>query len=282
MAKRNNSFNESKLNRFLKEGRGSGVGDEYKPWLCIQDFPSQGRASRVYGWKTGRVHHFFTDIQTKYFYLLEWEDCVKDIREHYPLLETKDIYKDDINLNTFKDKETGFQYILTTTFLITISTPQGNVEVARSIKSASEFEKKHVIEKFEFERRYWASKGIEWGIVTQREIPRIKAKNVQWVHATKNFEGHVTNTDDEARHYCELLCDSLINSTDSIRKVTADFDLKYGLDEGSGLFIFKHLIANKIIKVDMNKEIDMNKPSIEIIKEIKMKGVYNWRNAANS
>jgi hypothetical protein len=83
MAKRRYSFDEATLARFLKEGRGQGAGGSYKPWLTIQDVPSQGRTARPTGWKTGRLHHL-SDIETALFYLLDWEDHVLDIREQFP------------------------------------------------------------------------------------------------------------------------------------------------------------------------------------------------------
>lgn len=87
MVKRNLEWNENKLRRYLEEGRGQGIGKDYKPWLTIQDFPSMGRVSRIYSNKTERVHHFFSDSETRMFYLFHWEDAVIDIREHFPLLD---------------------------------------------------------------------------------------------------------------------------------------------------------------------------------------------------
>jgi hypothetical protein len=42
MAKRRYSFDENKLEKFLKEARGKGHGVEYRPWLTIQDVSSIG------------------------------------------------------------------------------------------------------------------------------------------------------------------------------------------------------------------------------------------------
>ena len=91
MAKRKTDWDENKLNKWIQEGRGQGEGKEYKPWLTVQDFPSKGRVSRIFGWKTKRTHHFFTDTETRYFYLCEWEDDVLDIREHYPLFNCEEV-----------------------------------------------------------------------------------------------------------------------------------------------------------------------------------------------
>ena len=165
MAKRSNNWDSNKLDRWIKEGRGQGEGENYKPWLTIQDFPSMGRVTRVFGWTTNRIHHFFSDTQLKYFYLLDWEERVIDIREHYPLIDLEVVLKNtsDLKLDKFIDKKTKEPYILTTTFLITLLNPDGQKSfAARSIKYASELSKKTTIEKLEIERRYWKSQGIDW------------------------------------------------------------------------------------------------------------------------
>lgn len=41
----------SKIDKWIKEGRGSGVGSDYKPWLNIQDVSSLGRTTRLKGIK---------------------------------------------------------------------------------------------------------------------------------------------------------------------------------------------------------------------------------------
>lgn len=85
MAKRRYDFDEKKLERFMKEGRGQGHGESYRPWLTIQDVSSSGRSSRIHCRKTGREHHFLSDIKTALFLLLDWSDSVTDIREQFPL-----------------------------------------------------------------------------------------------------------------------------------------------------------------------------------------------------
>jgi len=78
MARRKYSVDEALIARYLKEGRGTGFGADYKPWLKIYDVPSLGRSHRLRGIKTGRVHHFLSDIEANLFYLLDWHDAVVD------------------------------------------------------------------------------------------------------------------------------------------------------------------------------------------------------------
>lgn len=101
---------------FIKNERGRDMEkiQEYKAAIKIQDFPSKGRVSRIKGRTTGRLHHLLTDLETNIFYLLDFEEDVIDIKEHYPLLDLMDgeVDLEDINLNKFKNKKTGEQYIL--------------------------------------------------------------------------------------------------------------------------------------------------------------------------
>lgn len=47
MARRRYAFDEDRIALFHKEGRGTGRGDNYKPWLTVQDLRSSGRVHRV-------------------------------------------------------------------------------------------------------------------------------------------------------------------------------------------------------------------------------------------
>lgn len=255
------SWNQDKYNKFIKEGRGQGFGKEYKPWLSIHDFPSKGRVSRVLGWKSKRIHHFFSDMQTIYFYMLEWENSVIDIREHYPLLDIEDAIKDksDLGLEKFKDKESRYPYTLTTNFLITIKNSNNeNIYIARSIKSKLEIEKKKTLERLEIERRYWESKDIDWGIVTQNEIPKVYVRNIEWVHSTLYSYEERGFSKEEINSLGDLLCYCLSTYRQSVRKITADFDKEYNYENGTGLFIFRYLIASKKIKINMMEPININ------------------------
>lgn len=70
MARSKSDWTQVKFERYVKEGRGKGSGKNYKPWITIQDFPSKGRVSRSPGWKSDRIHHFMSDGELRFFYLL--------------------------------------------------------------------------------------------------------------------------------------------------------------------------------------------------------------------
>lgn len=273
MAKRSNNWDANKLDRWVKEGRGQGEGENYKPWLTIQDFPSKGRVTRILGWTTQRIHHFF---------LLDWEERVIDIREHYPLLDLDVVLENtsDLKLEKFTDKKTKEPYIFTTTFLITLINSVGKRNfAARSIKYASELSKKSTIEKLEIERRYWKERGVNWGIVTNKDINSVRAKNIEWVHTAMNFEGNDRLSKEEFSSLLDSILYRFVGNKLSIKEVISGFEMDYSLDVGTGLHLFKYLLADKRIVLDLDKPIKLNDTGVFYIPEIDSKGGYgNVRN----
>lgn len=63
---------------------------KYKPWVQIQDFLSKGIVLCVRGRTTGRIHHLMSNLELRYFYLLDWPEKTTEIREQFPLGEILD------------------------------------------------------------------------------------------------------------------------------------------------------------------------------------------------
>src|SRR5690606_951560 len=78
-------MSEEKIQRWIKEGRGTGSGPNYKPWLTVQDIPANSRRHRVDSAKFGRTLHLFSDIEYAVFLLAEHSPRVVDAQEQYPI-----------------------------------------------------------------------------------------------------------------------------------------------------------------------------------------------------
>lgn len=262
------TWTEAKFNRYIKEGRGQGTGKDFLPWLMTYNVPSLGRRARDPGWKAGRLHHLMSDLETYYFYLLEWSDAVTDIREQFPLLdvEVAQSIALDMGVEYPKDKETNFPFVLTTDFMITIRDGDRILDIARTIKPSKELDKTRVIEKFEIERRYWAAKGIDWGIVTEKEIPTVLAKNIEYLHPAYHLEPTDETSLPQLLLIGDLLKDRLKISKKSIVEITSDFDNELRLIPGICLKVFLHLVARKEIILDMNQKISLSKSAQTILK----------------
>lgn len=181
MAKRERMSKEEK---WISEGRGSGVGADYKPWLTIQDVPSDGRSTRLKGNKINRQYETFSDLERNYIYISEFSDLVVDIREQFPLLPKSEtlVIANELGLKRPTNPNTKKQEVMTTDFLLTVQKGDSFVELARTVKMKDELLDQRVIEKFEIERVYWERRGIDWGIVTELEIPKQMARNLSYIH----------------------------------------------------------------------------------------------------
>jgi len=73
----------------VSAGRGQGEGSAHLPWITEQSFSSSEATSRIFSYKTKRVHHLLSRNKLYYLYLLEWSDKVLDIREQFPLLNVE-------------------------------------------------------------------------------------------------------------------------------------------------------------------------------------------------
>lgn len=252
------------IDKMIKEGRGIGTGSKYMPWLTIQDVPSLGRATRLRGIKTGRQHELLSDMERNYFYLLEYSEDVIDIREQYPLLPIEEtiFIANELGIKHPKNPETGKNIVMTTDFLITIATKDGINEVARTIKSKDDLLDRRIIEKFEIERVFWKKRDIDWGIVTEEEINKIIAHNISFIQGYKDIKNIDSFSEMEVIEVKDLIYEFLKRIVDderSMRSICLEFDNDMNLQKGSGLSIFKYLVINKIIEIDISREIDVNK-----------------------
>ncbi len=258
MAKRKRTQDADKM---LKEGRGTGRGLEYKPWLRIQDVPSIGRATRLKGIKTGRQHEFLSDMERNYFYLLEYSENVIDIREQYPLLPIEEtlIISEELKLDHPKHPKTKENIVMTTDFLITLD---NNVELAKTIKPKDNLLDRRVMEKFEIERVYWERKGIDLGIVTEQEIDKTIAHNISYVQNYRDISNLDCFSNIEKHELKDLIYEFIKRVVDderTMRSICTQFDSDMSLEKGSSLSIFRYLVINKIIEIDITQKIDVNK-----------------------
>lgn len=251
MAKRQTGWTEKKIAKYYKEGRGSGELSGYKPWLTVQDVQSRGRSHRPKGWKTSRIHQLLSDLEFNYFCLLEWAEDVADIREQFPLNREITLnIAESKNINHSVDPQTQTPIVMTTDFLITVRRKSELFYLARTVKHTDELSERQ-IEKFEIERAYWEDQGINWGIVTEKELNSMAIDNIKWLHKSY-FE-----KDSSDQEMINQLLYYLSKQGQTIIKVLSEFDENYKLEQGASLSLFKWLVANKIIKIDIHKKFDL-------------------------
>ncbi|MFL0163958.1 TnsA endonuclease N-terminal domain-containing protein [Candidatus Clostridium helianthi] len=257
----------NKYRKHIKEDRGIGEGADYIPWTKINEFSSKGRATRIMGIKTKRIHHFHSDNQLRAFLIFEWSNKVTDIRECYPLLDLMETVddKDNLALDKFSDSEPGNQFVITTNFLLTLREPDEKIKyIARAIKNCSELNKKITIEKLEIEKRYWRARGIEFKVITDKELDRQLCKNIQWVRETLlDNSGGVEEKD---KLSTQLYFHLSNNKGIIVKDVLKDFESRYDVVKGTALYLFRYLLAIKRITMDMTQPINFNITVMKLLK----------------
>ncbi len=162
-----------KEERKIREGRGTGTGADYKPWIKIREVNSIGTASTVMDYKTGRPVELLSQGEVYYYYILRWEDTVEDIREQFPLeLDRTLEIADKLGIKHPHNRSTR----MTTDLLVTRT--NGTLE-AYSIKAdRGVLEKEREREKLFLEKSYWESKGIPFHICLKEDVNLVYVQNI--------------------------------------------------------------------------------------------------------
>ncbi|MBV5269630.1 MAG: Tn7 transposase TnsA N-terminal domain-containing protein, partial [Afipia sp.] len=180
MARSKYDWTERRIKRFFREGRGTGRGQDYKPWLTTSDVPSLGRTHRIFLTKTSREHHLLSDLEYYAFLKSSFDDDVVDIREQFPLDRTETLAI--AAARGIKHPQVkGVSIVMTTDFLETRVATEGHSEMAIAIKPNEELSKTRTIEKLEIERIYWSRRNIPWFIQSESSLRTTRSLNLEWI-----------------------------------------------------------------------------------------------------
>lgn len=260
MAKSRAVIDRNAIDRFQKEGRGEGRLQDYKPWLTVRDVPSHGKSSRDKGWKTGRTHHFLSTLELLYYLTLEWSLMVVDIREQFPLLPIDDTLAiaDSLGIKHPTHPKTKQPVVLTTDFYISLQNESGTFERTRTVKYAKDLSSRRTLEKLEIERRYWEVRGVDWGIVTEYEIPETLARNVDFLHDAWHLPTRMPESSIAA--VAEFLRRLIAEQHQPLNELTAISDAELNFKGGTSLKVAYYLLASRQWRIDMNVPIDPDQP----------------------
>lgn len=240
----------------IKKGRGSGIEAEYQPWLVIQDFSSLGRVHRIKGWKHGRVHHLFSDLERNVFLHYLYPHSISDIREQFPLLpveETVEIAR-EMRVRHPIDPRTKHPIVMTTDLLTSGCQGSFNTYQPLTVKYFKDLQKTRVLEKLEIERRYWAagSRNLKLKIVTEKQVSCEFVQNMLWIHPFYWQSELYPLTEYEVLKITSLLTQMVLHESLPLRLIAQRADRILRLQAGTSLIVIRHLLANRHWEVDMS------------------------------
>ncbi|MDR7002818.1 TnsA endonuclease N-terminal domain-containing protein [Neobacillus niacini] len=262
MSKKGERIVKFQSNR-IKNGYGQGTGENYKPFIQAHDnkVASDGWITRHKGWKTKRTHHTLSNHERNYLYYLEWLDEVVDIREQFPLFPMKRTEEIADQLGIKHAHYDNVPVVMTTDFVITLRTPNGLIDVVRTVKPGNKLDNR-TLELFEIERRFFNEQGINWEIITECKLPKTLIKNVEWMCEARYLDTR-SGIDEEVVDFINKPLFRNISKDEgetSISKICLRSDKEFGLESGSCMFILQYMLANKKWRTDMNIPIIESKP----------------------
>lgn len=272
-------YNSNKLTSkfiqyYLKNRLWEKDNSEYVPLLNVRSVPTIGKANRIMGWKTGRIHHFLSKLEYAAFYHFDWADEVIDIKEQYPLLPMEILQNIAAEAGIDYPSFAGEPIIMTTDFLVTVKRNDKIIHYARTVKLSTDLTDSKINErllaKFEIEKRFFKSKNIDWAILTEKDFSDVFVNNINILHSNKIINTQTTLE----KQYIFAMYKYII---ENIEKATSkDIPIAYTLtqlskDLNTNLsdinIIFLKAIASKIIVFDIyNVPLDINILTINDIK----------------
>lgn len=240
---------EKKIASRLAKGAGLGSGRAYKPYLTVRDVNSLGRYNRSPSVTVGRVHQLLSDLEYHVLLMLDWDSQVIDIREQFPVpLEESQAIAREMGIAHLSYQ--GVDEILTTDFLVDLNFQGKIVRRAISAKYVKDLSEPRVLEKLELERRYWVSKGIQFNLVTELEIPQTLQKNVKWFHPYMNH--YDLDTREQQQEYFRILLAAIHQfPSQKITAITTRLDDEYNVEPGTHLSLLRQFLAQRAFYFDI-------------------------------
>ncbi len=246
----------------ISHGFGRGEGLSYKPWLTGHEFASRGRYIRLMGRTVPRLYCFMSALEADAFVIYDSMPDVSDILEQYydTLEETLEI----ADLLHVRHPYSGKYFNPVTTDLLVC---KGGTWIARSVKSSRDLEDQRTLEKLEIEREYFARSGIDWKIVTEKQLSRDLVQNLTWLWYGESPDSVISD-----RHrlleaesvFFQWYEEDLLPFPYLLDRIESCFSLP----PGSGICLFKSLLRKGRIRIDLDKPLNLLNPRCPIERRI--------------
>ena len=248
-------MSEEKIQRWIKEGRGSGAGPTYKPWLTTDDIPATSRRTRVPSAKFGRVIHVLSDIEHRVFLLAEYFPSVVEAKEQWPI---------DRELTQRVARKLGIRHpcypythipaVVTVDLLLTIQRGGVLKTVGIDSKPRTALNKGEVLAKLQLTKASLAELGYDHLIVSESQLNRTVTNNLIWIRQAHSVEKEVTPSPTFYEEAADRLYQHLLSkrfSASSLSRVCQEFEEHAGWAPGTALRAARILLEAHRLHVDL-------------------------------
>jgi hypothetical protein len=248
-------WTEEKIATLVKEGRGSGEGDKYVPWLNRRSFTSTGRCHSIPSVKNNRSHEVFSDIEERIFHIVDYCMQVDEIYEQRPLPRRdtqRHALERDIPHPCYP--RTHVPFVMTVDFEILRTTPQGRRKMWIDGKEDHEAEDPRSLEKLEIVRSYAESLCIPHIVIYDSQINRTMARNIMWIRQGLPNQKESPFDKRNLEHLAIRMTDELasqVRDDRPLQKWCDHFDQSHGLRPGTALRVSQILMWRRIFTADV-------------------------------
>ncbi len=248
------SWSEKKIETFLRQGRGSGVGRDYRPWLNVTDVPSIGVSSQPYLASIGRRLQLLSDLESAAFLRLWWDPSVVDIREQYPLPrnETRDVAA-TIGARHPKYPRTSVDAVMTTDMLVTYATDGVTDFRAYSVKTIEDASRERTKEKLAIERLYWERAGVPWSIILDDQLKGVETLNLSWIFGAD--ESLCSRGQDIGSVLAGIARGFRDTPLQKAASTCLALDAKLAVKGGAHLAVLRAAIKKRLISIDLKERL---------------------------
>lgn len=227
----------------------------------------------VLGLKTGRVHHYLSDLEYACHLLAEFRSDVCDIREQCALLPWKETQQIAEGLKIRHPIYLGSKtpVVMTSDLLLTSEKEEGKSYEVICVKPSSattmpretdlppsEFKKKsrevrRTLEKLLIEKTYWDLRGVPWYLVTDQDIPHIRVQNLDLLRICM-----VADELDWVNSYMEdflTAFDSVWRTDRTLLNILDRTNKEIGLSRNECFTLFGRAVWLRFLPVDIDKEV---------------------------
>lgn len=251
MGKRHPVNTFQSFSRKIALGHGRGEGVNYTPWISGHEFASSGKYIRLWGKTVPRQYCFMSELEADAFLIYDSMPDVSDILEqYYCALEETLLIADLLN---YKHPYSGKYYNAITTDLLI---HKGNAWIARAVKTSKDLSDKRVMEKLAIEHEYFFRRNIDWKIITEKQLNRDLVQNLRFLREGASPEDILSDQQELQKVKTEF-CRQYADESVSFPLLLHQIESRFCLPPGTALSIFKALIREGKIQIDMNQPLNM-------------------------
>lgn len=182
-------YTAAKRERWLAEGRGAGVGADYKPWLRVEDVSSKSSyKDRIRDGHHFRECHLLSAIEQKAFSLFDCSRYTIAIYEQFRLDidETKEIAS-TLRIDHPRVQATGELWDVTTDLVVVQIRDGKKIVVPINAKPPIGLGDLNQMEHAMIERQWWGTRGHQLKFFTGRRdtISAIFERNIELLNHTR-------------------------------------------------------------------------------------------------